>query len=47
MVAFLDEKRKKHLAMVSINGKVMTLWEVPEEGNIVDPAWSPLRSDWF
>lgn len=47
IIAFVDETRKKYLATVSINGKVTVLWEVPEEGAIIDPSWSPMKSDWF
>ncbi len=47
MVIFHDETRKKYLATVSINGKVMLYWDLPETGNILNPAWSPVRSDWF
>lgn len=47
IVIFRDEDRKKYLATVSINGKVMLYWEVPEIGEIINPAWSPAKSDWF
>lgn len=47
IIAFVDESRKKYLAMVAINGKVTTLWGEAEAGNIVNPVWSPVKSDWF
>lgn len=47
IIAFIDETNKKYLATVSINGKVTMFWQDGEEGNIVDPAWSPIKSNWF
>ena len=47
IIAFIDEENKNYLATVSINGKVMLFWALQEEGNIIDPSWSPMKSDWF
>ena len=47
IVAFKDERKQRYLATVSINGKVIVIWDLPEEGEIVDPVWSPIRAEWF
>lgn len=47
MIIFRDEKNKNNLATLSINGKVIMFWEEAENGEIINPSWSPLKSDWF
>lgn len=47
MISFVDETNKKYLATVAINGKITVSWRQPEEGDIIDPSWSPMQSDWF
>lgn len=47
MIMFVNEENKKSLATVSVNGKVMLYWASGESGEVINPAWSPMRSSWF
>lgn len=47
IIIFKDEKKPNYLVTVSVNGKIMVAWDVPETGEVIDPAWGPSQSDWF
>lgn len=47
MVMFANERRPNRLHLVSINGKVLSGAGVAEKGEVADPEWSPMSSDWF
>ncbi|MCH9704575.1 MAG: hypothetical protein K0U15_00400 [Proteobacteria bacterium] len=47
VISFIDDRNKKNLATVSVNGKVIVFWRDSEQGEIINPSWSPIKSDWF
>ena len=47
IVMFRSDGRKRYLATVSVRGKIATFWDRPEKGRVIDPSWSPAKSDWF
>ena len=47
MVIFRDERQPRYLFTTSINGKVSLRWRKLAAGEIKDPAWGPLTSDWY
>lgn len=47
MILFRDERQPRYLFTAAINGKVSLRWRKPAAGEIKDPAWGPLKSDWY
>ena len=47
MVLFKNESKDNVLQIVSVNGRIISNWEIQESGKIINPVWGPAKSDWF
>ena len=47
IVLFKNENIANSLQIVSVNGKIVSMWKVRETGKIINPVWGPATSDWF
>ena len=47
MILFKNENINNSLQIISINGIILSQWEVRETGAIINPAWGPAISGWF
>ena len=47
IVLFRNDREKKYLYTVSVNGKIALRWRESESGEIVDPVWGPAEAEWF
>lgn len=47
MVLFKNENIPNFLQIVSVNGKIISEWQVRETGKIINPVWGPATSGWF